>query len=455
MIIFPLEFQKRMKNLLGQEYEVFQACYDKPGFRAVRVNPLKCSVDKLREHLLVPLSPAPFSADSYYIPEQTDGLGRHPFHHAGAFYVQEPSAASAVTVLAPAPGDRVLDLCAAPGGKSTQIAGALQGQGLLWSNEIVRNRAQVLLSNIERMGVRNAVVSNCRPDLLCGRLAGYFDKVLVDAPCSGEGMFRREPQAVAEWSAAHTEACAARQLAILTSAAQAVRVGGVLVYSTCTFAPVENEGVVAAFLRENPGFVLEETGLSGGREGVPSCGDGSLSLQMTRRIYPMDGGEGHFVARMRRLQENPCVPAPYAVAVRKKQEERMAQELYEGLFSGIPYGSITQMEDKFLLLPQELPELSGLGVLRAGVLLAQKKKNRLEPEHALFMAANSQECRQKVELPLEDSRLYAYLRGEEIEISEEIRGFVAVMVESMTLGFGKASGGVLKNRYPKGLRNLK
>ena len=194
--------------------------------------------------------------------------GRQPLHHAGAFYVQEPSAASAVTVLAPVPGDRVLDLCAAPGGKSTQIAGALQGQGLLWSNEVVRNRAQVLLSNMERMGVRNAVVSSCRPDLLCERLAGYFDKVLVDAPCSGEGMFRREPQAVKEWSLAHTEACAARQLAILNSAAQAVREGGVLVYSTCTFAPVENEGVVSAFLQKHPGFVLEETGLSGGRQGL-------------------------------------------------------------------------------------------------------------------------------------------------------------------------------------------
>lgn len=455
MLALPLEFQKRMKNLLGQEYEAFEACYEKPGFRAVRVNPLKCSADLLRERLEFPLTPAPFSTDSYYIPEQTDGLGRHPFHHAGAFYVQEPSAASAVTVLAPAPGDRVLDLCAAPGGKSTQIAGALQGKGLLWSNEIVRNRAQVLLSNMERMGVRNAVVSSCRPDLLCGRLAGYFDKVLVDAPCSGEGMFRREPQAVAEWSLAHTEACAERQLAILNSAAQAVREGGVLVYSTCTFAPVENEGVVSAFLREHPGFVLEETGLSGGREGLPSCGDGSPSLLKTRRIYPMDGGEGHFVAKMRCLQENPCAPATCDFAAQKKPEHRMAEELYEELFVATPYGSIVQVEDKFLLLPHELPELSGLGVLRAGVLLGQKKKNRLEPEHALFMAAKPQECRQKVELYLEDTRLYAYLHGEEIEVPEEIRGFAAVMVEGMTVGFGKASGGVLKNRYPKGLRNLK
>lgn len=455
MTALPLEFQKRMKNLLGQEYEAFEACYDKPGFRAIRVNPLKCSADALRGFLPFSLTPAPFATGSYYIPQQAAGLGRQPLHHAGAFYVQEPSAASAVTVLAPVPGDRVLDLCAAPGGKSTQIAGALQGQGLLWSNEVVRNRAQVLLSNMERMGVRNAVVSSCRPDLLCERLAGYFDKVLVDAPCSGEGMFRREPQAVKEWSLAHTEACAARQLAILNSAAQAVREGGVLVYSTCTFAPVENEGVVSAFLQKHPGFVLEETGLSGGRQGIPSCGDGTPSLKKTRRIYPMDGGEGHFVAKMRRLQENSNAPASYEFTAQKKPEERLAEALYKELFSVMPYGSIVQVEDKFLLLPRELPDLAGLGVLRAGILLAQKKKNRLEPEHALFMASKAQESRQKVDLPLEDPRVYSYLHGEEIGISERLKGFTTVFVEGVALGFGKASGGVLKNRYPKGLRNLK
>ena len=221
--------------MLGGEYEAFRAEYEKPHRRGVRLNTLKCDAETLARTLPFPLAPTPFSPLSYYAPEAVR-MASLPLYHAGAFYSQEPSASSAVTLLDPQPGEKVLDLCAAPGGKSTQIAALTGDCGLLWSNEVVRSRASALASNLERMGVKNAVVSSVYPEVLAQKLEGYFDRVLVDAPCSGEGMFRRDPQAIAEWSPAHVEACAARQLAILGSAARCVREGGVLVYSTCTFS---------------------------------------------------------------------------------------------------------------------------------------------------------------------------------------------------------------------------
>lgn len=448
----PSEFLCRMRDMLKEEYPNFLNQYQYPEKRAVRVNSLKSTAHVLK---LLPflVEPSPFSPDSFLIPPTAVGLGRHPLHHAGAYYVQEPSAASAVTVLSPDPGDRVLDLCAAPGGKSTQIASRLQGKGLLWSNEIVKSRARILLTNIERMGVRNAVVSSCHPEQLCKRLAGFFDKVLVDAPCSGEGMFRKDDKAVEEWSPAHTDACAQRQLAILNSSAQAVREGGVLVYSTCTFAPVENEGVVSRFLRKQSGFVLEDAGVSFGRPADPSCGDGNKELCRARRIYPMDGGEGHFVAKLRRTAPNREYPDCFDYSKIKTDSALM------DLWSCVcrlkePYGVAMRLLDTAVLLPDGLPDLSGLGVLRAGVQLGKVKKSRIEPAHALFMAARPEQLSQVLELSLEDPRLEAFLRGEELPVENRFSGYTGVSVEGMVTGFGKCSGGRLKNRYPKGLRNL-
>ncbi|WP_418544779.1 RsmB/NOP family class I SAM-dependent RNA methyltransferase, partial [Hominenteromicrobium sp.] len=243
----PAAFEKRMQDMLGAEYTAFRASYNEPHKRGIRLNTVKCTKEQLERVLPFTLVQTPFSPLSFYAPTDTK-MAALPLYHAGAFYSQEPSASSAVTLLAPEPGDKVLDLCAAPGGKSTQIAALTGDTGLLWSNEVVRNRAAILSSNLERMGVRNTVVSSVYPEMLAEKLGGYFDKVLVDAPCSGEGMFRRDPVAVQEWSPEHVETCAVRQLAILSSAAQCVREGGILVYSTCTFSTEENEGVVQKFL---------------------------------------------------------------------------------------------------------------------------------------------------------------------------------------------------------------
>lgn len=452
MFQLPDEFLCRMKEMLKEEFQEFFNQYKNTETRAIRVNTLKSSAKKLVKLLEFPVEPSPFSPDSFLIPSSVQGLGRHPLHHAGAYYVQEPSAASAVTVLCPAPGDRVLDLCAAPGGKSTQIAAKLQGKGLLWSNEIVKNRARILLSNIERMGVRNAVVSSCHPDPLCERLAGFFDKVLVDAPCSGEGMFRKDPKASEEWSLAHTAACAQRQLAILHSAAQAVREGGVMVYSTCTFAPVENEGVISHFLKEHADFILEDAEVSFGRPACPGFGNGEEKLRRARRIYPMDGGEGHFVAKLRRMGPNSAFPDAFEYVQAGK--DRALDDLWRNVCKGEPYGKAMRFRDSAVLLPEGLPELSGLGVLRAGVQLGEVKKSRIEPAHALYMAARPEELTQTLELSLHDPRLEAFLRGEEIPVDPSYSGYTGVSVEGIVTGFGKCSGGRLKNRYPKGLRNF-
>ena len=350
----------------------------------------------------------------------------------------------AAPLLAVKPGERVLDLCAAPGGKSTQIAGLLQGQGLLWSNEIVKNRAQVLLSNTERLGVRNGVVSSCHPQRLCEALQGFFDRVLVDAPCSGEGMFRRDPEAVAQWSPESVPACAQRQRAILDSAALAVKEGGVLVYSTCTFSKEENEDNVEWFLGAHPEFELIPLDLPFGRPGIHGL--------PVRRIYPMDGGEGHFVAKFRRVGENSCRAGTFGQFLSGKEEEE-ARNLFQELFTCEFPGNAARFGERLYLLPNGLPELDRLGVLRAGVELAQRKGRRWEPSHGVFQSARKEECRQVLDLPWDAPELSAFLRGEEIDCDG--KGYTALCAGGVPTGFGKASGGRLKNHYPKGLRNLR
>lgn len=439
----PKEFCHAMEALLGEEAEAFFESYKEPYRRGLRRNPLKCGEEDLKKSLPFPLTPTPFSPLSFYFQEGEEKVGRLPAHHGGLFYVQEPSACSAVTVLDPQPGEKVLDLCAAPGGKSTQIGGQLMGQGLLWSNEIVKNRAQILLSNVERLGVRNAVVSSCHPQRLCQGLQGFFDRVLVDAPCSGEGMFRRDPEGISQWSPEGVVACAQRQRAILDSAALAVREGGILVYSTCTFSMEENERTVEAFLKAHPEFELVPIQVSFGRPGI-----GGLPV---RRIFPMDGGEGHFVAKFRRKGENPNRGGNFTQFLPRREEDEV-RNLYEELFTDPWPGRAARFGERYYLLPAELPDLSGLGVLRAGVELAQRKGKRLEPSHGVFQSRRKEECRETLDLPWDSPALAAFLRGEEIDCSG--KGYTALCGGGIPMGFGKASGGRLKNRYPKGLRNL-
>lgn len=438
------EFLLRMKSLLGDDFDEFLKFYETDNFKGLRVNTLKCSADKLKSLVDFELVNTPFCEEGFYIPSDVNSLGNSPLHHCGAFYIQEPSATSAVSMLGIEKDDFVLDLCAAPGGKSTQIGAKLGGTGLLWSNEIVKNRANILLSNIERMGISNTVVSNCHPDVLCDKLCGMFDKVLVDAPCSGEGMFRKNSEAQSEWSVEHVKSCAQRQLMILNSAKNALKDGGVMVYSTCTFSKEENEGVITEFLSENPEFELEDSGVRFGRK----------TLEYACRIFPMDGGEGHFAARLRKKGNSLRSFIP------KRNLEKIDNkvwEFYDSLFEGRPFGeNLKVVNDKIIILPEKYNDNMKLsGVIRAGIILGEIVKNRIEPHHSVFMAAQKQWCRSYLDFDVSSDEIHRFLHGEEIEVSSNIKGYTAVCVNGMTVGFGKASNGRLKNKYPKGLRILR
>lgn len=436
-------FLNKMQSLLGDEFEDFFKFYNSDeNFRGLRVNTLKCSADKLKSLLNFELKSTPFCKECFYIPSEVKSLGNNPLHHAGAFYIQEPSATSAVVMLKVEKGDRVLDLCAAPGGKSTQIAAQLDGTGLLWANEIVKSRSQILLSNIERMGVKNAVVSNCHPKTLCTELRGYFDKILVDAPCSGEGMFRKNSEALAQWSQQHVASCATRQLQILNCAKDALKENGVIVYSTCTFSYEENEGVITKFLEENPDFVLEDSGVSFGR----------ATLEYARRIFPMDGGEGHFAARLRKKSSAIQVPCKHKPSIKLPDTVR---EFCENTFTNMPFGNNFEIiSDKVYCIPENLPDTNGLLVVRKGVLLGEIRKNRLEPHHCAFTAAKKDDFKFALDFDTSSDDIRKFLHGEELKVDGDIKGYIAVCVNGITIGFGKASNGNLKNKYPKGLRTL-
>ncbi len=465
----PKDFLDEMQTLLlAEDYSRFLSdCGGEP-YRGIRVNTLKCDEELILNTLPFVRERVPFCGDGFYIQSGTSGIGAEPLHRAGAYYVQEPSAMSAVTILDVQKGDTVLDLCASPGGKSTQIASALGGTGLLWSNEYVSSRTGALLSNIERMGIANAVVSCCRPDVLCTALRGFFDKALVDAPCSGEGMFRKDSRAAREWSVQHSVSCGERQLNILNSAAAALKAGGVLVYSTCTFSRRENEDVIERFLSNHHEFELADAGVSFGR---PAAGNMSKAV----RILPSDGGEGHFAAKLRKKEESCASGAgssmldTFYMDSRRKNHSHSAQskstsadalsyaeELYSDIFNNDGKNKLWQtVGDKILIVPDTLPpSLSGLGVIRAGLLFGEIKKNRAEPCHALFMAAKPDELTRCVNLDYDDERLAKFFSGEEIEVDKSLRGYTAVAVQGLTAGFGKAADGVLKNRYPKGLRDI-
>ena len=437
-------FFDRMKVQLGDGYERYLATVDLEPYRAIRVNTLKISDDELLPLLPFAGERTPFCEDGFYV--TGDKLGKHPLHHAGAFYVQEPSAMSAVTVMGVEPGDKVLDLCAAPGSKSTQIAAQLGGTGLLWANEIVRPRAHILLSNIERMGVKNAVVSNMAPDNLCPALAGFFDKVLVDAPCSGEGMFRKDRDAIFEWSIEHTVSCAERQKAIMDSAAQAVRPGGIMVYSTCTFSEEENEGVIRHFLDAHPEFELIDTG----------CKFGQPAMGKARRIYPFHGGEGHFVAKLRRNSGREYRGGMYRYVEPTREERRRIDDFLVEILRNNSFRHLYVIDDRILDLPdiELMPDIAGMNILRAGVKLGDFKKDRIEPHHNLATSLTSGQFRRRLKLKSTDDITARFISGEELHLDSWIKGYAVVTVDGITLGLGKAVDGRLKNKYPKGLRTL-
>lgn len=468
-------FLDRMRELLGQEeYEAFLASFGQESYQALRVNPLKRTEGwaEGEARRLFELTPVSWEKNGYYYAKD-DQPGKHPLHEAGVYYIQEPSAMAPVNLLDIQPGQKVLDLCAAPGGKSTQISAPMQGKGLLICNEIHPARAKILSENIERMGVRNACVINENPTRLSEKFPEYFDRILVDAPCSGEGMFRKNETACGEWSPENVKMCADRQDEILDHAARMLRPGGKMVYSTCTFAPLEDEGSVERFLKRHDDFVLlpiDKRGLGlpeGVCDGRPEWTEGkNREFCGTLRLWPHRvKGEGHFAAVLQKCGEMPEGYETIAVGGLEPGVSPKARELdawweFAEQELGIMNRSLADRDlaGKFLrfgenlyMAPGTLPLLKGLKVVRPGLHLGTLKKDRFEPSHALALALADGDTRHTCHFFANEGAVQAYLNGQTFSMEGE-KGWYLICVDGFSLGWGKLAGGMMKNHYPRGLR---
>lgn len=453
---YPALFEQRERALLGDRFDALLTPRTDAPARGVTVNALRTTPQDFAAGSGLPLTPSPFCATAFALGDAEAKPGRHPWHHAGAFYVQEPSAASPAALLDVQPGMKVADLCAAPGGKTSQLAAALQGQGVLLANEFMPARAEILRQNLERMGVTNAVIINEDTTRLAAAFPGVFDRVLVDAPCSGEGMFRKEAVAATQYGPGVLAQCAALGREILDNAAAMLAPGGVLVFSTCTFAPEEDEGQVAAFLARHPEFEqleLSDCGFGQPGEANRAPETPGFCAAHCRRIWPGDGGEGHFMAKLRKREDAERAELPRIKPERPAKPPKEWLEFAAKHFPALQDRALTIVGD-LLLLPPEMPlPPAKLHYVRVGVPAGQVVKKRFEPSHALFMAYGAQ-CANQERLTLTDPRTTAWLRGEEIDAATANNGWCAVLVDGFPVGGGKVSGGRIKNHYPKALRNL-
>lgn len=457
----PIEFEKKMKAFLGDEWDDFLYSYDNNRFQALRFNTLKVQSPEERMRILKPLKissdkKVSWANEAYYFDENVRP-GKHPYHEMGLYYIQEPSAMSAAALLAPKPGMRVLDLCAAPGGKSTQLATYLGDSGLLVSNEINTQRSRILSQNIERMGIKNAIVTNEDSFVLASHFPGFFNAIQVDAPCSGEGMFRKLPEAIEQWSMENVAICAARQKEILDNAAVMLKPGGTIVYSTCTFSKEENEDVIEYFLERHPDFTLEEM----------------------ERFWPHKvDGEGHFVAKLVRRgcvdtdlkadrktkknknsknRKNETKPALTKENM-KLLSEFLDETISEDMAAWIKNSRLVMFGEQLYRLPDMEVDIKGLKVQRAGLHIGEFKKQRFEPSHSLALALKLSEAKNVVKLTWDDPQTTGFFNGQSVMLSDEQtaeckKGWALVCVDGYPAGWGKVNGAQVKNHYPKGLRN--
>lgn len=457
----PIEFEKKMKAFLGDEWDDFLYSYDNNRFQALRFNTLKVQSPEERMRILKTLKTSSdkkvsWANAAYYFDENVRP-GKHPYHEMGLYYIQEPSAMSAAALLAPKPGMRVLDLCAAPGGKSTQLATYLGDSGLLVSNEINTQRSRILSQNIERMGIKNAIVTNEDSFVLASHFPGFFNAIQVDAPCSGEGMFRKLPEAIEQWSMENVAICAARQKEILDNAAVMLKPGGTIVYSTCTFSKEENEDVIEYFLERHPDFTLEEM----------------------ERFWPHKvDGEGHFVAKLVRRgcvdtdlkadrktkknknsknRKNETKPALTKENM-KLLSEFLDETISEDMAAWIKNSRLVMFGEQLYRLPDMEVDIKGLKVQRAGLHIGEFKKQRFEPSHSLALALKLSEAKNVVKLTWDDPQTTGFFNGQSVMLSDEQadeckKGWALVCVDGYPAGWGKVNGAQVKNHYPKGLRN--
>lgn len=436
MVNLPNAFVERMKKQLPkEEWNEFFGVYKNPPVKGIRVNLLKCDVETFKEISPYELSPVSWEDCAFSVKEER--VGGHPYHFAGVYYSQEPSATCAAPLLDVQGGERVLDLCSAPGGKGTQLAAKMGGKGLIVLNEPVYSRAKILSQNVERMGIKNALVTCATPQELKKVFKGCFDKILIDAPCSGEGMFRKNAEeALTEWSEENVALCARRQEEILDAGTEMLKKGGRLVYSTCTFSIEEDEGQTENYLKKHT----------------------EMRLIKKEKLYPHKiVGEGHFAALFERTEggeetyvkeRKPSVKreseAAYRVFEKEFFKEKFAFRLYEA--NGVLYE-----------LPENTPDWKNLQILRVGVRLGEMKNGRFEPDHSLALCAKKEECKRVITLKSNDERLEKFLRGETLLLTAEeqaTNGWCLVTVDGFAVGLGKIVGDTVKNHIPKGLRKL-
>ncbi len=497
--MIPDLFKERMKSLLSEkEYQEFLDSFENlekrnPSFRINRMKVGDETKKLFGELSMKDPDTVPWEEKGFFYDEAT-APGKHPYHEAGVYYIQESSAMAPVSFLDPKPYDRVLDLCAAPGGKSTQIVDRLMGKGILVTNEINRDRAKILSLNVERMGISNALVLNEDSGHLCDSFEGYFDKILVDAPCSGEGMFRKNDNAGDEWSTENVRLCANRQDEILDNAAKMLLPGGRLVYSTCTFSPEENEGSIFRFLSKHSDFHTEKVALLGGMEngrseflsylGIEAPDEKKTEIERSVRLWPHRvKGEGHFLCVLRRDGNSDSkglkkyVPGGRNVAAKKQLLKPLSDFMSETMDKDISFslsdkgllslksndaevlcGLVISFGDQLYLCPEDMPGINGLKVLRPGLHLGTLKKDRFEPSHALALYLKPSMTALSFDLPSKGSDIRSYLNGQTLKISSENeelkgkKGWCLITTDGFSIGWAKLSGGMLKNHYPKGLR---
>lgn len=429
MTNLPKQFLDEMKEILGSEFDDFLKSYDEPKTTGLRLNTMKMDKDKLLDLDLFQLTSIPWAEEGFYYDEKINRPGKNPLHESGAYYLQEPSAMSVVPKLEVKEGDKVLDLCAAPGGKSTYILSKLNNTGILVSNEINPTRIKALGENLERFGAKNCIITNTDSTNLKKVFTGYFDKVVIDAPCSGQGMFRKDQVAIDDWSYSKVLECQSIQRDIIKDGFEMLNKDGVLVYSTCTFAKEENEYVINEFINENEG----------------------ANLVFMERLWPHKvKGEGHFVAKIKKVSEETCFTK--RIKVKPLGKELSDYKNFEKKFLNIEIkGEFYIKGENLYLLPENCPDTKKLKVLRNGLHLGLLKKNRFEPSHAFSHYLTIDDVQNIEDLSINDDRTKEYLRGNTIK-TDKSRGWVLVTIEGIPLGWGKETNGILKNHYPKGLR---
>ncbi len=478
----PKAFEEKMIGLLEEEYKEYLQCFDEARHYGLRVNTNKITVEDFLKIAPWPLTPIPWIKNGFYYDGETVQPAKHPYYFAGLYYLQEPSAMTPADRLPIEPGDRVLDVCAAPGGKATELGARLKGQGVLVANDISNSRAKGLLKNLELFGISNMLVLSEEPGKLTGFFREYFDKILIDAPCSGEGMFRKDKKMIRAWEEHGPDFFSKIQQSIILQAGEMLKPGGMLLYSTCTFDPLENERTVEYLLSKCPSFeICPMTPFEGFSPGLPACSEGGLKeLNQTVRIFPHKmKGEGHYLALLKKAAGEGQDSGEVRAAIQASRPETLAGR---GHRKGTPWGrgynggnlpdslneffedvarifegtQLSIQGERVYYMPEGLPALRGLRFLRSGLLMGELKKNRFEPSQALAMCLKKQEYKKVLDFPLTDVRVKKYLKGETLDVgdlvSDKEKGWYLVCVDGYSLGFGKVSGQTLKNKYLPGWR---